>query len=137
MPLATFEIQGRARPGSKPAHSCGVVDADGVNCPTRLAGAEIEVRYNQSPSDTAELEAWIRTKAGAGYHPVATCRMGADRMSVVDGRGKVHGIEGLRVVDASIMPNVPTGNTNAPTVMIAEKLADVILGRKCLEPAKF
>jgi len=74
-----------------------------------------------------ELDAYLRATASSDIHAVGTCRMGRDAMAVVDPQLRVHGIAGLRVVDASIMPRVPGGNTNVPTMMIAEKAADMIL----------
>ena len=74
-----------------------------------------------------DLKRWIRDTAESVYHPVGTCRMGTDAMAVVDPQLRVHGIDGLRVVDASIMPTLVGSNTNAPTTMIAEKAADLIL----------
>ncbi|WP_118180219.1 choline dehydrogenase [Paraburkholderia phosphatilytica] len=77
----------------------------------------------------AQLDAFVRARAETAFHPSCSCPMGEDAMSVVDGDGRVHGIEGLRVVDASIMPQITTGNLNAPTIMLAEKIADRIRGR--------
>ncbi len=84
----------------------------------------------------AEIDAWIRRAAETIYHPVGSCRMGraGDPMAVVDGSLKVQALAGLRVIDASVMPTLVGGNTNAPTMMIAEKAADMILGRAALPP---
>ena len=82
-----------------------------------------------------ELEKYIRKACGVTHHPVGTCRMGVDEDAVVDPELRVRGIDGLRVADASIMPTIPSGNTNAPTIMIGEKAGDLIRGR-ALSPAK-
>jgi choline dehydrogenase-like flavoprotein len=77
-------------------------------------------------SDEALLE-WVSKSAETTYHPVGTCKMGSDAMAVVDRELRVHGIEGLRVADASIMPTLTSGNTNAPAIMIGEKCAEMVL----------
>jgi len=82
----------------------------------------------------AELDAWIRAKSETIYHPVGTCRMGVagDPLAVVDDQLRVQGLTGLRVIDASVMPTLIGGNTNAPTIMIAERASDLLRGRKTL-----
>ena len=89
--------------------------------------------YIQSDED---IEEWVRKNSETIYHPVGTCKMGTanDDMAVVDGELKVRGVEGLRVIDASVMPTLVGGNTNAPTIMIAEKASDMILGKAAMEP---
>ena len=87
----------------------------------------------EAVSDEA-LDAAIRARLGITHHPVGTCKMGNDPMAVVDAALRVHGLAGLRIADASIMPTIPTGNTNAAAVMIGEKAADLILGQS-LPPA--
>ena len=74
----------------------------------------------------ADIRAFIRNRAETLYHPVGTCKMGVDPMAVVDPGLRVHGTQGLRVADASIMPLITNGNTNAPSIMIGEKAADLI-----------
>lgn len=82
----------------------------------------------RSISTDAEYTDFIRRKAETIYHPVGSCRMGNDDRAVVDSELRVRGVSGLRVVDASVMPSLPTGNTNAPTIMIAERASALILG---------
>ena len=79
--------------------------------------------------DDQSIDAWVRQGANTIFHPVGTARMGSDAASVVDRELRVRGVRGLRVADASVMPLIVGGNTSAPTMMIAEKAADMILGR--------
>jgi choline dehydrogenase len=92
------------------------------------------------PGPSAESdEDWldhIRQTAGTTYHPTSTCMMGSHERAVVDAALRVHGIEGLRVIDASIMPTVVSGNTNAAAIMIAEKGAEMILQDAAAAPAR-
>jgi choline dehydrogenase len=83
-----------------------------------------------------QLDTFIREHAETAFHPSCSCKMGTDEMAVVDAEGRVHGMQSLRVVDASIMPIITTGNLNAPTIMIAEKIADKIRGRQPLPRSK-
>lgn len=83
----------------------------------------------------ADIDAFVRAKAESAYHPSCTCKMGEDDLAVVDGQARVHGVENLRVVDASIMPTIVSGNLNAPTIMLAEKAADMIMGHEPLPAA--
>lgn len=91
---------------------------------TQLGGRELESSAGAQTDE--QIERFIRAYADTIYHPVGTCRMGKGPMDVVDAQLRVHGIEGLRVVDASIMPRIVGGNTNAPTIMIGEKAADMV-----------
>lgn len=81
-----------------------------------------------------EIDAFVRKNVESAYHPSCSCKMGTDETAVVDPDTKVHGIEGLRVVDSSIFPTIPNGNLNAPTIMVAERAADLILNKTPLAP---
>ena len=85
-----------------------------------------ETNPGQSVETDDELKDYILNSAGTIFHPVGTCKMGQDDQAVVDSRLKVHGIEGLRIVDLSIAPRIVGGNTNAPAIMIGEKAANMI-----------
>ena len=102
----------------------------------RYRGREIQPGANMQTDE--QIDEFIRQKCETAYHPSCSCRMGAadDPRSVVDPQGRVIGVDRLRVVDASIMPSITTGNLNAPTIMLAEKLADAILGRPPLPPSQ-
>jgi choline dehydrogenase-like flavoprotein len=88
-----------------------------------------EIFPGDGVSTDEDLEQDVRNRIELLYHPVGTCRIGQDEQAVVDPELRVRGVEGLRVADASVMPVIPGGNTNAPTIMVAEKAADLVLGR--------
>jgi choline dehydrogenase len=98
-------------------------------------GDEIQPGIHLQSDD--EIDKWVKDNVESAYHPCGTCKMGAksDKSAVVDVECRVRGIAGLRVVDASIFPTVPNGNINAPTIMVAEKAADIILGNESLPTA--
>jgi len=136
--VSLASLDPRAAPSIDPKFLDQQEDADLL-----LRGAKVQARILESrhfqrfgPSliypvdwnDDASIEKDIRNRADTQYHPTSTCAMGpdSDPLAVVDARLRVRGIEGLRVVDASVMPTITGGNTNAPTIMIAEKAADMI-----------
>ncbi|MCB1644381.1 MAG: choline dehydrogenase [Pseudomonadales bacterium] len=86
-----------------------------------------ELRPGADQQTDAELDQFVRQHGESAYHPSCSCRMGSDEMSVVDSHARVHGLSGIRIADASIMPEITNGNLNAPVIMIAEKVADAIL----------
>jgi len=96
-----------------------------------------EIQPGAAVQSDAAIDEFIRAKVESAYHPSCSCRMGAagDRLAVVDHEARVFGLEGLRVVDSSIMPSITNGNLNAPTIMLAEKLSDHIRGRPLLPPS--
>ena len=99
-----------------------------------LAKHIVKERYPSSEAQSdEEILAYIRQYASVDYHPVGTCKMGTDKMAVVDPELRIRGLQGIRVVDSSVMPNLISGNTNAPSIMIGEKGASIILKEKPLQ----
>ncbi|MBT3534413.1 MAG: choline dehydrogenase [Rhodospirillaceae bacterium] len=96
-----------------------------------------EIQPGMDVTGDGEIDAWVRANAESAYHPSCTCKIGGDNdaMAVLDRDCRVRGLEGLRVVDASVFPAIPNGNLNAPTIMVAEKAADLIRGRAPLPPS--
>jgi choline dehydrogenase len=105
-----------------------------AKAPALAALLESELVLEGRELDDVALADYVRNYVKTVYHPVGTCRMGSDAASVVDPNLEVRGVAGLSVVDASVMPAIVSGNTNAPTIMIAEKAADMIRGRYPLAP---
>jgi choline dehydrogenase-like flavoprotein len=121
-----------------------LTDPDGDDMRLLAAGTKLAHRVMRSPAlasfagepmvpdrelgSDAEIEALVREKAESLYHPVGTCRMGTDELAVVDAHLRVRGLQGLRVVDASVMPQIIRGHTNSPTVMIAERAVGLMKG---------
>ena len=96
----------------------------------------IEVDPGPDVTGDDEIDAFVRRNAATAHHPAGTCRMGSDDMAVVDPELRLRGIDGVRVVDASVMPDLVGGNINAPVIMIAERASDLIRGREPLTPAE-
>jgi choline dehydrogenase len=102
------------------------LDMVGQTAWSRYRGAAVDTPNSKAGNN--EVEAWLRTVANTEHHPTSTCRMGTDDLAVTDGSGHVHGIDGLRIVDGSILPRIPSANVNGPIIMLAEKLAASIAG---------
>lgn len=94
-----------------------------------------EIQPGEDVQTDDEIDQFVRGAVESAYHPSCACKMGTDDMSVVDPQARVHGLTGLRVVDSSIFPTIPNGNLNAPTIMVAERVADMILSRPALPQA--
>ncbi|MCY1417166.1 Oxygen-dependent choline dehydrogenase [compost metagenome] len=96
---------------------------------------ESEIAPGPNVNTDEEIDAFVRDNLESTYHPCGSCRMGEDDMAVVDSELRVRGLQGLRVIDSSVFPTEPNGNLNAPTIMLAERAADLVRGRKMLPPA--
>ena len=95
-----------------------------------------EIQPGLTVQTNEQIDQFVRSSVESAYHPSCSCKMGEDAMAVVNSETKVHGIESLRVVDSSIFPTIPNGNLNSPTIMVAERAADIILGKTLLAPNK-
>ncbi|MNP33160.1 Oxygen-dependent choline dehydrogenase [compost metagenome] len=96
---------------------------------------ESEIAPGPLVNTDEEIDAFVRDNLESTYHPCGSCRMGEDDMAVVDSELRVRGLQGLRVIDSSVFPTEPNGNLNAPTIMLAERAADLVRGRQMLPPA--
>jgi choline dehydrogenase len=92
-----------------------------------------EIQPGTAVDSDEQIDAFVRQTVESAYHPSCTCKMGIDERAVVDPQTRVHGIKNLRVVDSSIFPTIPNGNLNAPTIMVAERAADLIRGKEPLQ----
>ncbi len=121
-----------SHPDDMPTLVAGVQRAMGIMAAPALAPFRGPMLRAVDAADPADIEREIRRSGDTEYHPVGTCRMGPDPAAgaVVDASLRVHGVQGLRVADASVMPALTTGNTNAPTIMIGEKASDLVRGRE-------
>ena len=109
-------------------------DIIGQSAMDPFRGSEIQPGEQVQSDD--EIDAFVRGAVESAYHPSCACRMGEDDMAVVDSETRVRGIDGLRVVDSSIFPTIPNGNLNSPTIMTAERAADIIKGKGMLDPSE-
>lgn len=154
--LLTPQSRGRVSLSRDDPQAAPLIDprflSDAADLPPMIAGLKVarrllatspfrelrgtELAPGSAVQDDAGLEAHVRNTCGTVFHPVSTCRMGRDAQSVVDPALRVRGVEDLRVIDASVFPGIVRGNTNAVVVMVAEKAADLILGRRAPEPMR-
>jgi len=107
-----------------------------INQPAMDAYRDAEIQPGEAVQTDADIDAFVRSAVESAYHPSCACRMGEDDMAVVDSTTRVRGIEALRVVDSSIFPTITNGNLNSPTIMLAERAADIIKGKGMLEPSE-
>jgi len=106
-----------------------------INQPAFDAFRDGEIQPGEDIRTDEQIDQFVRENVESAYHPSCSCKMGEDEMAVVDSETRVHGIKGLRVVDSSIFPTIPNGNLNAPTIMVAERAADLIKGGDMLMPS--